>query len=117
MSNQNLEITHPLPKRATGSTMPPLGGGKPRHAPQASPPGESVVMTSYASPRRLDQSNPLWMRTWNALMEERRTYEQLLDSEIGMDERTAWMLTRLRRREEELCSLVRALEEGTWRSE
>ena len=50
-------------------------------------------------------------------MEERRTYEQLLDSEIGMDERTAWMLTRLRRREEELCSLVRALEEGTWRSE
>ena len=57
------------------------------------------------------------MRTWNALMEERHTLEQLMSTEIGLDERTSWMLTRLRRREEELCSLIRALEEGNWRSE
>ena len=117
MTNQNLEITHQLPKRATGSTTPPLGGGKPRHAPQASPDGASVVTQYSVSQKPQDQSSPLWTRLWNGLMEERRTYEQLLDTEIGMDERTAWMLTRLRRREEELCSLVRALEEGNWRSE
>ena len=117
MSNQNLEITHPLPKRATGSITPPLGGGKPRHAPQASPDGVSAVTTSYASPRHLDQSNPLWMRTWNALMEERRTLERLMNIENGLDERTSLLLTRLRHREEELCSLIRAIEAGNFRSD
>ena len=117
MPNHNLEITHPLPKRATGSTTPPLGGGKPRHAPQASPDGVSVVTTSYASPRLQDQSIPLWMRTYNALMEERHTLEQLMNIESGLDERTAWLLTRLRHREEELCSLIRAIEAGNFRSD
>ena len=117
MSNQNLEITHPLPRRATGSTTPPSGGGKPRHAPQASPPGESVVTTSYASPRHQDQSSPLWTRTWNALMAERRTLEQLMNIENGLDERTSLLLTRLRHREEELCALIRAIEAGNFRSD
>ena len=115
--SQSVQITHPLPRRATGSTTPPLGGGKPRHAPQASPSGASVVTRYSVNQRPQDQSSPLWMRTWNALMEERRTLEQHLNTEVGLDERTSWMLTRLRRREEELCSLIRALEEGTWRSE
>lgn len=57
------------------------------------------------------------MRTWNALMEERHTLERLMNTEVGLDERTSLMLTRLRHREQELCSLLRALEEGNWRSE
>ena len=117
VTSQNVQITHPLPRRATGSTTPPLGKGKPRHAPQASPNGESVVTRYSVNQKLQDQSNPLWMRTWNALMEERHTLEQLLNTDLGLDERTSWMLTRLRRREEELCSLIRAMEEGNWRSE
>jgi len=57
------------------------------------------------------------MRTWNSLVAERHTLEQLMSTEHGLDERTSLMLTRLRHREEELCSLIRALEEGNWRSE
>ena len=50
-------------------------------------------------------------------MEERRTLEQLMNIENGLDERTALLLTRLRHREEELCSLIRAIEAGNFRSE
>ena len=50
-------------------------------------------------------------------MEERHTLERLMNTEVGLDERTSLMLTRLRHREQELCSLLRALEEGNWRSE
>ena len=57
------------------------------------------------------------MRTWNALQEERHIYEQLLNREHGLDERMSWTLTRLRNREAELCSLIRALEEGTFSSD
>ena len=113
MADQNLHIDHKLPRR---STTPPSGGGKPSQGPQAWPHGDSVVTTSYASPASQDQSNPLWMRTWNALMEERHTLERLLNTEHGLDERTSLMLTRLRHREEELCTLIRAIEAGTFRS-
>ena len=50
-------------------------------------------------------------------MEERRTLEQLMNIENGLDERTSLLLTRLRHREEELCSLIRAIETGNFRSE
>ena len=57
------------------------------------------------------------MRTWNALQKERHTYEQLMNSDFGLDERMSWTLTRLRNREAELCSLIRAIEEGKFSSD
>ena len=50
-------------------------------------------------------------------MEERRTLEQLMNIESGLDERTSLLLTRLRHREEELCALIRAIEMGNFRSD
>ena len=50
-------------------------------------------------------------------MAERHTLEQLMNIENGLDERTALLLTRLRHREEELCSLIRAIEAGNFRSD
>ena len=50
-------------------------------------------------------------------MAGRRTFEQLLNTEVGLDARTSLMLTRLRHREEELCSLIREIENGNFRSD